>query len=176
VQLNIFYILLKIYYKKLASLKYSPYLCNAIKIKAHQKQNIMKILKIDGTLLLDLPNLETLRGADLEGADLRGANLRGADLRGADLRGADLRGANLRGADLRGADLYSADLRGAKSIFIFNKEGGRTCYAVRHETCLMIKAGCFWGTLEEFETKCLQEYPNDSAQAYAAQIAYLKSL
>ena len=127
-----------------------------------------------------------LSGADLSRADLSGADLRGADLIGADLSGADLSRVNLNDADLSGADLIGADLSGAnlsgaylsgaKNIFIFNKENGRTCYAVRHEIGLMIKAGCFWGTLAEFEAQCLSEYPNDSKQAYAAQIAYLKTL
>ena len=44
----------------------------------------MKILKLDGTLLLET------KGANLRGADLRNADLCGADLRDADLRDADL--------------------------------------------------------------------------------------
>jgi hypothetical protein len=92
-------------------------------------------------------------------------------LRGAYLSGADLRGANLSGADLRGADLS-----GAKGIIIFNKMGGRTCYAVQHENALIIRAGCFWGTLAEFEAACIEKYGNNEKENYSKQIAYLKSL
>jgi len=129
-----------------------------------------------------------LRGAHLRGADLRGADLRGADLSGAYLSGADLRGADLSGADLRGADLNSAylsgaDLRGAylrgaylrgahlsgaQSILSIGPGGSREdmLLAVQHETCVMIKVGCFWGSVEEFKAavvsthKCNLKYFN----------------
>ena len=89
----------------------------------------MKLLKTDGTILIDMPELETIKqvvkycldnkvllyradlsGADLYRADLSGANLSRADLSRADLSGADLSGANLSGADLSRADLSGADL------------------------------------------------------------------
>ena len=117
-----------------------------------------------------------LRGAHLRGADLRGADLRGADLRGADLEGADLRGADLEGVHLRGADLEGADLNHSKGLIIFQKQGGRLCYAIQHDQKYMIKAGCFWGNLEEFETRCKQTYPSNKIEAYSAQITMLKEL
>jgi hypothetical protein len=115
-----------------------------------------------------------LFGADLSGADLSNAYLFGADLSGADLSGANLSnaylsGANLFGADLSWANLFGADLSWAENIFLFNKRDGRTCYAIIHKTSLMIKAGCFWGTLYEFEQA-------DKEKTYTKQIAYLKSL
>jgi hypothetical protein len=115
-----------------------------------------------------------LSGADLSGADLLNAYLFGADLSGADLSGANLSnaylsGANLFGADLSGANLFGANLSKAENIFLFNKRDGRTCYAIIHKTSLMIKAGCFWGTLYEFEQA-------DKEKTYTKQIAYLKSL
>jgi uncharacterized protein YjbI with pentapeptide repeats len=84
----------------------------------------MKITKIDGSVIADYPECNTIaeviqkyvdgnKGADLEGADLEGAYLRGANLEGAYLRRADLRGANLEGANLEGAYLRRADLEGA---------------------------------------------------------------
>jgi len=103
-----------------------------------------------------------LGGADLRGADLRGAYLRvaylgGADLRGADLRGAYLGGADLGGADLRGADLRGADLGGAKLIgdrpFLqIGPIGSRSDFLLSFVTDkgVMVKAGCFNGTLDEF--------------------------
>ena len=49
----------------------------------------MKILKLNGTLLLETKDAD-LCGADLRNADLRDANLCRANLCDADLRGADL--------------------------------------------------------------------------------------
>lgn len=92
--------------------------------------------------------------ADFTGADLEEANLRGADLRGADLEEADLTGANLRGAGLRGAYLEWA--RGIK-LFKSMPTSGRTVYAVAGDSW-MIKAGCFWGTLDELENRVLSSH------------------
>lgn len=117
-----------------------------------------------------------LVGANLSWANLVLADLCEANLRGADLVWANLRGANLIEANLSGVNLVLTDLREAKNIYIFNKEGGRTCYAVHHESGLMIQAGCFWGTLAKFETACLKTYPDNPVEAYAAEIAYLKTL
>ena len=91
-----------------------------------------------------------LRRANLSEADLIGANLSGANLIGANLIGANLRGANLIGANLRGADLSGAD-----GIHQFGPmpTSGRIIYAVRHDTTFMVNAGCFWGTLDELESK-----------------------
>ena len=97
-----------------------------------------------------------LSGADLSGAKLFGAYLYGANLQCADLSGADLNsvylsGADLSGADLSGAKLFGADLHGAKNIYSFGPVGfySRIGYAVKHDTCVMIKLGCFWGTSEQ---------------------------
>jgi len=35
-------------------------------------------------------------------------------------------------------------------------------YAVEHETTLMIKTGCFWGTLADFKARVAQEKERDS--------------
>ena len=140
----------------------------------------MKILhKNTKQIILDLPLLTNLHGADLRDADLRGANLRGADLHGADLRDANLCGANLRDANLCGANLYDANLRGAnlrdanlcdanlcganlydanlygaKNIIQFGAmpTSGRMIYAVRG-TDTKVQAGCFWGTIDELTTR-----------------------
>ena len=74
-----------------------------------------------------------------------------ADLQDADLSGADLSGAKLFGANLFGAKLFGADLHGAKNIYSFGPVGfySRIGYAVKHDTCVMIKLGCFWGTSEQ---------------------------
>ena len=98
------------------------------------------------------------------------------DFSEADLKGADLSEADLEGADLEGAKLCGANLERAKNVFIFNKIGGRTCYAVVHDTCLMILAGCFWGTLDEFEAAALEKYGDDENKNYKAQIQYLRQI
>ena len=72
----------------------------------------MKILNLDGALLIDYPGAD-LTGAHLTSANLPGANLLGANLLGANLRGADLTGANLPGADLTDANLTDANLTNA---------------------------------------------------------------
>lgn len=92
------------------------------------------------------------------------------DLSGKDLRGVEFSGANLISADLGEANLIGADLSGANNIFTFNRIGGRTCYAVVHEKTLMIKAGCFWGTLDEFIKEAEEQ------GKYKAQIVYLIEL
>ena len=108
-----------------------------------------------------------LRGANLRDTDLRDANLRDADLsdanlRGADLRGADLRDANLRDADLSDADLSDANLRGAglygaigiMSAYIPGMSS-RGDYLITnvHDDGLRFYAGCWSGTLEEFQKR-----------------------
>jgi len=120
-----------------------------------------------------------LRGADLRGADLSCADLSCANLSCADLRGADLRGANLRGANLRGADLWGADTQYCYRFGHFSKIGGRCCFyykPIETEPIYIIVAGCFSGTLDEFEEACKYTHPNDPVQAYEAQIAYLRTI
>jgi hypothetical protein len=123
----------------------------------------------------DLSNAK-LWNANLVGANLVGAKLSHAEPWGANLSNANLEDADLSHVDISHADLSDANLVGAKGIYLFNKPMGRTCYAVAHEKCFMIKAGCFWGTLDRFEAKCKIQYPDNSVEAYASQIEYLKKL
>jgi len=123
-----------------------------------------------------------LYGANLYGADLRGANLYGAGLYGADLRWADLRGAELRGADLRGADLRGADLReanlgnhgkliGDRPFICIGPIGSRSDYLLSFITDrgVVIKAGCFTGTLDEFYVAVEKTHgENNHAKEYEA--------
>ena len=113
---------------------------------------------------------------DFTNKDLCGANLRKADLNGANLCKADLSGANLNGADLCGADLSGANINGAKNIYFFNKKDGRACYAIANGDLLMIQAGCFWGTLDEFERAALDRYGGDENKNYKVQIKYLRTI
>jgi uncharacterized protein YjbI with pentapeptide repeats len=133
-----------------------------------------------------------LRGADLSGAYLRGADLSGAYLRGANLRGAYLRGANLRGADLRGAYLSGAYLSGAylSGALVDGKKlvGDRPCIQIGPigsradyflafitEEGVRVSAGCFTGTLAEFETACAETHgDNEHAREYKAALALIQ--
>lgn len=88
---------------------------------------------------------------------------------------ADLRGAGLRGADLQKADLQKADLRKAECIHTAGPmpTSGRMVYAVEHKPCLMVQAGCFWGTLDELEKAVREEHDNPH---YHDVIAYFRSI
>ena len=122
-----------------------------------------------------------LRGADLRYANLRYANLSGADLRGADLRYANLRYANLSGADLRGADLRGADLSGNKLVgerpfFTIGPIGSRSDYlqAWITDAGVMIRAGCFFDTRDQFEIALAAEHgDNDHAKEYRAALVLI---
>jgi len=111
-----------------------------------------------------------LRFADLSYANLSSANLRYANLRSANLSFADLRSANLSYADLSSANLRSANLssatfRGKKLVgerpfFSIGPIGSRSDYiqAWITDSGLMIRAGCFYGTKAEFESKLTDEH------------------
>ena len=125
-----------------------------------------------------------LRGADLWGANLWGANLWGANLRDADLRGANLRGANLWGANLWGANLRDADLRDANlwgaagKILSFGPIGSRQgiTYVTKTERTILVRCGCFYGTLEEFAAKVEEEHGDSQhGKSYKAAIEFIKA-
>ena len=117
-----------------------------------------------------------LYGADLYGADLYGANLRGADLRGADLRCADLYGADLYGANLYGANLGGKKLAGARPFIQIGPIGSRSDYlqAFVTDRGLMIRAGCFFDTRDQFELRIVETHgDNEHAQEYRAALALI---
>ncbi len=87
-----------------------------------------------------------LDGARLVGASLDGASLVGARLDGARLDGASLVGARLDGARLVGASLVGASLVGALGIIDIGTPNGWRLVAVRHESGIMVAAGCRWFT------------------------------
>ena len=119
----------------------------------------------------------TKGGVHLRGADLRGANLYGADLRGANLYGADLLGANLYGADLRGANMGDKKLIGERPILMIGPIGSRSDYFTAYITDagVFLRAGCFFGSVDEFGDKCIQSHgDNEHAQEYAAALALIE--
>ena len=129
----------------------------------------------------DLRNAD-LRSADLIGANLSFADLRSADLSFADLRSAYLRNVNLRSADLSGANLGGADLSGVYlSDSVRIKSGpaviglsgcgsvGRQVFAFNTDSGIYFRAGCFFGTLEEFRAKVLDDERGDNTTKKAMQ-------
>ena len=143
----------------------------------------MKIYNLNNELLIDAAKAN-LRGANLSDANLSDANLRRADLSYADLRGANLGNADLSYADLSNADLRYANLNGANlssaaGIFAINPIGSRKdmLIAVKHAKTIMIKTGCFWGTITEFAAAVKATHgASDHGKAYAAAIKLIKTV
>ncbi len=125
-----------------------------------------------------------LRCADLRCANLGSANLGSADLGSADLGGADLYGANLYGANLYGANLGSANLGSANLGSAGKLTGDRPYFAVgpigsrqdvlaafQTENGVFLRAGCFFGTVEEFRAKLEGEHgDNVHGKEYGAAL------
>ena len=155
---------------------------NSVLFSHESEENTLKI-----TLLMAIKANANLYGANLCGANLRSADLYGADLCGADLYGADLRGADLCGADLRGANLCGADLRdanlcgdrkliGDRPFMQIGPIGSRSDYLIAHITDkgLMLRAGCFFGSVDAFELALDAEYGNNNhAKEYRAALALI---
>jgi len=100
------------------------------------------------------------------------------------LRSADLRSANLRSADLRSANLYGADLgefgklTGNRPFFQVGPIGSRedNLLAFLTENGVYLRAGCFFGTVEEFNSKLSAEHDmNKHAQEYRAALALIST-
>ena len=89
---------------------------------------------------------------------------------GANLQGANLQEANLQGAYLRGANLYEA--KNYYSFMAFDTSK-RIVHCVKHEKTWMIKAGCFWGSLEELEERVRETH---KSQVYLKNIEILKTI
>jgi uncharacterized protein YjbI with pentapeptide repeats len=106
-----------------------------------------------------------------------GADLYGADLRSANLYGADLRGADLRGADLRSADLGGKKLIGERPYFQLGPIGSRNDYLQVFITDqgIQLKAGCFSGSIEEFESALDEEHGlNNHGEEYRAALVLIR--
>ena len=122
-----------------------------------------------------------LVGANLAGANLASANLAGANLAGANLVGANLAGANLVGANLAGANLARAYLVGAtgiKGVLSVGPIGSRRDHLLALDTDagLVIRAGCFSGSLAEFEAAVTATHgDNEHAIHYRAAIALIRA-
>jgi hypothetical protein len=85
--------------------------------------------------------------------------------------------ANLDGANLAGANLAGANLAGKRSVFQIGPIGSRCAYFVAYLTSkgVILKAGCFTGSVAEFETKLQDEHgDNKHAQEYRAALQLIK--
>ena len=124
-----------------------------------------------------------LSGSDLSYSDLRGSNLSGSDLSYSDLSGSDLSGSNLRGSDLSYSDLSGAIVRhqkliGARPFFHIGPIGSRCAQFVSYitEAGLLLNAGCFWGTVDEFRAKLADEHgDNDHAKEYEMALLMIEA-
>lgn len=92
--------------------------------------------------------------------------------------GANLSGANLRGANLSGA--YLSDdkkLIGDRPVFMVGPIGSRSDFFTAYLTDkgIYLRAGCFFGTVDEFEAKCTVTHgDNQHAQEYAAALVLIQ--
>jgi uncharacterized protein YjbI with pentapeptide repeats len=119
----------------------------------------------------DLPD-DTLSRLVIRHA-LEKATAAGAYLDGANLDGANLDGANLAGANLDGANLARALLVGERPIFQIGPIGSRCTYFTAYLTSegVKLRAGCFFGTVDEFTAKLSQEHgDNIYAKEYRAAL------
>lgn len=93
----------------------------------------------------------------------------------ANLSGADLERADLERSDLERANLSGSNLSGAKGVYTFMEydTSKRTVYCIKHDNTWMIKAGCFWGSLDELEAKVKATH---NSKVYLANIEILKGL
>ena len=119
-----------------------------------------------------------LGGANLARANLARANLARANLGGANLARAYLNGAYLGGANLDGANLGGKKLIGERPIIQIGPIGSRRSYVVGYirEDELIIKAGCFTGTVSEFLEKLENTHGgNIHSEEYKLAIEFIKT-
>ena len=106
------------------------------------------------------------------------ANLAGAYLARANLAGAYLDGAYLDGAYLAGANLVGENkLVGKRPIFQIGPIGSRSAYFVAYLTSsgLVLKTGCFTGSISEFREKLAEEHgDNLHAKEYEAALTLIE--
>jgi hypothetical protein len=112
-------------------------------------------------------------------ANLARANLAGANLDGANLDGANLAGANLDGAYMARANLDGGEkLVGDRPIVQVGPIGSRGAYLVAFITDngLRVRAGCFFGSLDDFRAKVAETHgDNKHGREYTAAIAMIET-
>ena len=61
-------------------------------------------------------------------------------------------------------------------FWYFRKENGRTCIAYLIDGIIMVYAGCFVGSISEFESAANERYHNNEDENYAKHISWLREL
>ncbi len=138
----------------------------------HQIKHLNGCVLFEADIPADTPSGLAMRAA-LEKAVSAGAYLTGANLDGANLDGAYLTGAYLDGANLDGANLV-----GNRPILQIGPIGSRCAYLVSYITDagIKVRAGCFFGSIEEFEAACAKTHgDNDHGKEYAAAVAMIRA-
>ena len=122
--------------------------------------------------MIEIKNIDGETLHKVEAETLQGANLQEANLRRVNLQGANLQEANLQGADFQGANLWGANLWGAEGLIFMGPIGRHKhiIYAVAHRETAMVRAGGFWGTMDEFESRLLEKY-TEGEKGRAAYLA-----
>ena len=123
--------------------------------------------RFTGSVLFEHEAEENTVRLTLEAAVSAGANLAGAYLAGANLDGAYLAGANLDD---------KSELSGDRPVLQIGPIGSRCTYFVAYITKqgLRLRAGCFFGTRDEFEKNLAGEHAdNDHAKEYRAALAMI---
>ena len=113
-------------------------------------------------------------GASLAGAYLADSNLAGAYLAGANLVDAYLAGANLTGARINNGHA----LIGKRPVLQLGPIGSRCALlsAYLTDAGVMIRAGCFFGTLDEFRDACIETHGESvHGREYAAAITLIET-
>lgn len=90
---------------------------------------------------------------------------------------ANLSGAYLSDANLSGAKIADKLLIGDRPVFVIGLIGSRCDYFTSYltDSGVMLRAGCFFGTMDEFSEKLTQEHGlNDHAREYTAALALIE--
>jgi hypothetical protein len=88
----------------------------------------------------------------------------------------NLSGSNLRGSNLRGSNLRGKKLVGQRPLFTVGPIGSRSDYlqAFITDAGVMIRAGCFFDTRDQFELAVTAEHgDNEHAQEYRAALVLI---
>ena len=82
------------------------------------------------------------------------------------------------GANLARSNLAGANLVGNRPILQIGPIGSRCAYLVSYITDagIKVRAGCFFGSIEEFEAACAKTHgDNDHGKEYAAAVAMIRA-
>ena len=136
------------------------------------KHRYTDVVLYEADIPADTPSGMQCRAA-LEKATQAKVNLSYSDLSGSDLSGSDLSYSDLSGAIVRHQKLI-----GARPFFHIGPIGSRCAQFVSYitEAGLLLNAGCFWGTVDEFRAKLADEHgDNDHAKEYEMALLMIEA-